>query len=60
MAGTGGDSHYTFNAPTANSEVRDSTSFGVLKLTLHPAGYQWSFVPVSGAGFTDSGSGSCH
>ena len=60
VAGTGGDSHYTFNAPTANSEVRDSTSFGVLELTLHPAGYQWSFVPVSGAGFTDSGSGSCH
>ena len=60
VVGTGGDSHYAFNAPTANSEVRDSTSFGVLKLTLHATGYDWKFVPISGATFTDSGSGSCH
>ena len=47
VVGTGGDSHYTFNAPTANSEVRDSTSFGVLKLTLHAGSYDWKFVPVA-------------
>ncbi len=60
VVGTGGASHYSFDAPIANSEVRDNTSFGVLKLTLHPDFYDWQFVPVAGASFTDSGSTSCH
>ncbi len=60
VVGTGGASHYTFATPIANSEVRDNTSFGVLKLTLHPTSYDWKFVPVAGASFTDSGSGTCH
>jgi chitodextrinase len=60
VVGTGGDSHYTFSTIAANSEVRDSTSFGVLKLTLHPGGYDWHFVPVPGSSFTDSGTTSCH
>jgi hypothetical protein len=60
VVGTGGASHSGFGAPIANSEVRDSTSFGVLKLTLHPGGYDWKFVPAAGSGtFTDSGSGAC-
>ncbi len=33
VVGTGGASHYTFATPIANSEVRDNTSFGVIKLT---------------------------
>jgi chitodextrinase len=60
VVGTGGASHYTFAAPVANSEVRDNTSFGVLKLTLHSSSYDWQFVPVAGASFTDSGSTTCH
>jgi len=60
VVGTGGASHYTFSAPIANSEVRDNTSFGVLKLTLHASSYDWQFVPVKGASFTDSGSTACH
>jgi acid phosphatase type 7 len=59
VVGTGGASHYNFGTTVANSEVRDNTSFGVLKLTLHPGGYDWQFVPVAGASFTDSGSASC-
>ena len=43
-----------------NSEVRDSTAFGLLVLTLHPSGYDFKFVPEAGKSFTDSGSGSCH
>jgi hypothetical protein len=43
-----------------NSEVRNSDTFGVLKLTLHPFGYDWAFVPVAGKTFTDSGSNMCH
>lgn len=58
--GTGGRSHYTFGTIQPNSEVRDGTSYGVLKLTLHATSYDWQFVPVAGATFTDSGTGGCH
>jgi hypothetical protein len=60
VVGTGGASHYTFGTPVANSEVRDNTSFGVLKLALHPGAYEWEFVPASGAPFHDHGSRTCH
>jgi hypothetical protein len=60
VVGTGGVSHgYSFGTPLANSEVRNSTTWGVIKLTLHAASYDWQFVPVAGGAFTDSGAGSC-
>jgi hypothetical protein len=60
VVGTGGASHgYPFGTPLANSEVRNNTTWGVLKLTLHATGYDWEFVPVAGSTFTDSGSDSC-
>lgn len=58
--GTGGRSHYTFGTIQPNSEVRNSTTYGVLKLTLRTSGYDWQFIPVAGSSFTDSGSGACH
>ena len=58
--GTGGSGLYAFATPLANSEVRNNTTYGVLKLTLRRDGYDWTFVPVSGQAFTDSGSGTCH
>jgi calcineurin-like phosphoesterase family protein len=60
VVGTGGKSHYGFDAPLPNSEVRDNTSYGVLKLTLDPGSYSWSFIPVPGSSFTDSGKDTCH
>ena len=60
VAGTGGKNHRPFSAPHANSEVRDTTAFGVLKLTLLPGRYEWEFVPEAGKTFTDSGQGTCH
>lgn len=60
VIGTGGKNHRPFGAPEVNSEVRDNTAFGVLKLTLKPKAYDWEFVPEPGKTFTDSGSGSCH
>ena len=61
VLGTGGRSHYDFAGTiTANSEARNNDSFGVLKLTLHSAGYDWQFVPEAGKTFGDSGSSSCH
>ena len=60
VAGTGGASLYTIETPEANSEVRNTDTWGVLKLTLSTGAYSWEFVPVAGMTFTDSGSGACH
>jgi hypothetical protein len=63
VVGTGGRSHYGFGSPIANSQVRNSDTFGVLKLTLHAGSYDWQFVRDTAAGngtFADSGTGSCH
>lgn len=59
VVGTGGKSHYAFGPLEPNSEVRNSDTFGVLKLTLHDASYDWIFEPEVGAQFRDSGSASC-
>lgn len=42
-----------------NSEVRFSEAWGVLKLTLHATRYDWEFVPVAGAIFSDAGAATC-
>jgi hypothetical protein len=60
VVGTGGKNHRPFGPVKPNSEVRDATAFGVLKLTLRPAGYDWQFIPEEGKTFKDSGSGTCH
>jgi hypothetical protein len=61
IVGTGGADHTSIATVAANSEVRDTTTYGVLELTLHPTSYDWTFVPDTGSGsFTDSGSASCH
>jgi hypothetical protein len=58
--GTGGRSHYSFGTIQPNSEVREANTYGVLKLTLHATSYDWTFIPVAGSSFTDSGTGTCH
>jgi hypothetical protein len=60
VVGTGGRHRRGFGSPKPNSEVRNSDTFGVLKVTLYPDHYAWQFVPVAGAVFTDSGQGACH
>jgi len=60
VVGTGGKNHRPFGASHANSEVRDTEAFGVLKLTLLPGHYQWKFVPEGEKSFSDSGEGTCH
>ncbi|HSB89509.1 MAG TPA: metallophosphoesterase [Anaerolineales bacterium] len=61
VVGTGGFSRYSFpGSPLGTSEVRDSSSFGILVLTLFEDHYEWEFVPIPGDTFVDSGSGACH
>jgi hypothetical protein len=59
VVGTGGKNHYPFKAPAIAGEVRDDTSFGILRMTLHSASYDWEFLPAPGYAFTDSGSMAC-
>jgi len=58
--GTGGHGVETFGTQVANSEVRASGPYGVLKLTLESGAYTWALVPVAGESFTDAGRGTCH
>lgn len=60
VVGTGGKSHDPFRSPQRNSQVRDSTTYGVLELVLHPDSYDWRFVPVLGKRFADASSAPCH
>ena len=62
VVGTGGVLLHSFTTNAANSEARNNTTHGVLKMTLRASGYEWSFLPAAGGigSFTDSGSGSCH
>ncbi len=60
IVGTGGSDHTTITTVAANSEVRNTNTFGVLKLTLHATSYDWQFVPEAGKTFTDSGTQACH
>jgi len=59
VVGTGGAALYSFTSNQPNSEVRNNTTWGVLKLTLHSTSYDWQFIPIAGQTFTDSGSANC-
>jgi hypothetical protein len=59
VVGTGGTPLRGFDTPKSNSDIRAAVDHGVLKLTLHPRGYDWAFVTPSGV-FSDSGSATCH
>src|SRR5207249_6988399 len=60
IVGTGGAETGGFGTVRPNSQVRNSGTPGVLKLTLDDGSYAWQFVPIAGKTFSDSGSGSCH
>ena len=59
VVGTGGAGLYSFTSNQPNSQVRNNTTYGVLKLTLHSTSYDWQFIPIAGQNFTDSGSANC-
>jgi hypothetical protein len=57
VVGTGGAERRPFGNIKANSQVRNTSTFGVLKLTLHAASYDFEFVPQAGKTFTDARTG---
>jgi hypothetical protein len=60
VVGTGGAALVGFSTTMKNSQVRNSQTYGVLRLTLHASSYDFAFVPVAGQSFRDSGSARCH
>ncbi|MSO95577.1 MAG: alkaline phosphatase [Thermoleophilia bacterium] len=59
VVGTGGKSHYPTLLPRPGSVVRNSDTYGVLRLTLRPTAYDWKFLPVSDGSFSDAGTARC-
>jgi hypothetical protein len=59
VVGTGGTALRPAEGGQPNSEVRESQTWGVLKLTLRASSYDWEFVPIDGQSFRDFGSGDC-
>ncbi|NLG97765.1 MAG: alkaline phosphatase [Chloroflexi bacterium] len=60
VVGTGGAPLRALGETKPNSEIRDNSTHGVLKLELYPGSYTWTFLPVEGGTFTDSGTTQCH
>ena len=59
VVGTGGAFFTGIGTAVAGSQVRQNTTFGVLRLTLHPSSYDWRFLPEAGRTFADSGTQDC-
>jgi PKD repeat protein len=59
IVGTGGLGNWSFYTIAPNSLVRAQV-YGVLKFTLSPGSYSWTFIPIAGTQFSDSGSAACH
>jgi hypothetical protein len=57
--GTGGAIHHETERVAPNSEIAITDAYGVLVLTLHPDGWDWSFLETDGSE-GDAGSASCH
>jgi acid phosphatase type 7 len=60
IVGTGGMTLMgTIGNVRPNSEVRNNTTWGVLRLTLRATGYDWQFLGQKGVPFSDAGSAPC-
>src|SRR5215212_7730244 len=60
IVGTGGAEFTGFDRIKPTSEVRIAGMNGVLKMSLHPDGYDWQFLTAPDGTEADSGIGQCH
>ena len=58
--GTGGRNRFGYATVAPNSELRENSRPGVLKLTLADGGYRWEFVAAPGGRVLDAGQNGCH
>jgi hypothetical protein len=59
IVGTGGEELMTQPYASSRLVTGNASTFGVLKLQLHPTGYDGRFIPIAGQTYTDSFSGTC-
>lgn len=59
IVGTGGHSHQRSAARVVNAEAQNLTDYGIMRMILRPASYDWQFMADTGA-VTDAGTGACH
>ena len=59
VVGTGGKTLQGAAIAAVGSEARGD-AYGVLRLTLHPTSYDWSFAPAAGWQLADAGTSPCH
>ena len=61
VVGSGGaDLSWFSTTQPVTTQVREAGTFGVLQLRLRPTGYDWTFLPIAGQTFRDTGTGTCH
>ena len=58
VVGSGGRDLYTFPRTLPNSDFRYNGSFGVLRIVMKEASYDWAFVNIAGV-TVETGSGVC-
>jgi hypothetical protein len=59
IVGTGGANLRGLGSVQPGSEVRNTTTHGIVDINLASTGYSGTFVPVAGKTFTDTFSGTC-
>src|SRR3954454_7581699 len=59
IVGTGGAGLDFPGAKVSTSQALNSSTHGVIRMTLHNGSYQWAFLPDEGT-FTDAGTATCH
>jgi hypothetical protein len=60
VVGTGGKSFTRPDYHKPGSQLRESSVFGVLEMTLGRGSYRWQFVPEAHRHFSDEGQDRCH
>ena len=60
VVGTGGVNLDGYVTRLSTTEVRNASTYGVLKLSLNRNSYSWEFIPIAGQTFTDVGTTNCH
>lgn len=59
VVGTGGAHRSSIGTALAGSEVHETNTFGLLRLSLLRDRYRWEFLPVKKHGFRDAGEAAC-
>ena len=60
IVGTGGNGHTSLGPDSSRREAASDQAYGVLRLTLHPSGYEWQFLATAKTPYDDAGAQSCH